>query len=309
MKPNSRRAIIAAFLSNLGVAAAKLFGWSMTGAASMLAEAIHSLADTSDQGLLLLGGALARRRQDARHPFGYGRERYFWSFVVALVIFALGSAFAVYEGIEKLVHPHRLEDPGWAIGILLVAMLLEGWSLRTAVHQAEPLRRGRTWWRFIRDAKIPELPVVLLEDAGALVGLTVALAGVVLAETTGQVRFDALGSLAIGLLLGAIAVVLAVEMRSLLLGEAARAEDIRALREAVLSHPRVQRLISMRTEHLGPEELLVAAKVEMDDALDFRQVAATIDEIEQILRRAVPIAKIIYLEPDIFHPERRDPPQ
>jgi len=306
MNSGSRRAIIAAFLANLGIAVAKFVGWAITGASSMLAEAIHSVADTSNQGLLLLGGALSRRREDAEHPFGYGRERYFWSFVVALVIFALGAAFALVEGVSKLRHPHPLESPGWALAILAVGLVFEGASLLTAIRESAPLRRGRSWWRFIHEAKVPELPVVLLEDSGALVGLTLAMLGIGLAQLTGDARFDALGSLAIGVLLGVIAVVLAMEMRSLLLGEAARREDARALRRVVEDHPLVHRLIHMRTEHIGPEQLLVAVKVEMDRSLDFEKLVAGINDLEQALRRAVPIARVIYVEPDIYRP-RREP--
>jgi len=264
------------------------------------------VADTSNQGLLLLGGALSRRREDAEHPFGYGRERYFWSFVVALVIFALGSAFALVEGVSKLRNPHPLESPGWALAILAVGLVFEGASLLTAIRESAPLRRGRSWWRFIHEAKVPELPVVLLEDSGALVGLTLAMLGIGLAQLTGDARFDALGSLAIGVLLGVIAVVLAMEMRSLLLGEAARREDARALRRVVEDHPLVHRLIHMRTEHIGPEQLLVAVKVEMDRSLDFEKLVAGINDLEQALRRAVPIARVIYVEPDIYRP-RREP--
>jgi len=306
MNSGSKRAIIAAFLANLGIAVAKFVGWAVTGASSMLAEAIHSVADTSNQGLLLLGGALSRRREDAEHPFGYGRERYFWSFVVALVIFALGSAFALVEGVSKLRNPHPLESPGWALAILAVGLVFEGASLLTAIRESAPLRRGRSWWRFIHEAKVPELPVVLLEDSGALVGLTLAMLGIGLAQLTGDARFDALGSLAIGVLLGVIAVVLAMEMRSLLLGEAARREDARALRRVVEDHPLVHRLIHMRTEHIGPEQLLVAVKVEMDRSLDFEKLVAGINDLEQALRRAVPIARVIYVEPDIYRP-RREP--
>ena len=306
MNSGSKRAIIAAFLANLGIAVAKFVGWAITGASSMLAEAIHSVADTSNQGLLLLGGALSRRREDAEHPFGYGRERYFWSFVVALVIFALGSAFALVEGVSKLRNPHPLESPGWALAILAVGLVFEGASLLTAIRESAPLRRGRSWWRFIHEAKVPELPVVLLEDSGALVGLTLAMLGIGLAQLTGDARFDALGSLAIGVLLGVIAVVLAMEMRSLLLGEAARREDARALRRVVEDHPLVHRLIHMRTEHIGPEQLLVAVKVEMDRSLDFEKLVAGINDLEQALRRAVPIARVIYVEPDIYRP-RREP--
>ncbi|MBI2877596.1 MAG: cation diffusion facilitator family transporter [Candidatus Tectomicrobia bacterium] len=304
MKSNSSKAIIAAFLANLGIAVAKLVGFIFTGAASMLAEMIHSLADSSNQGLLILGGKLARRTATLDHPFGYGRERYFWSFVVALVIFALGSAFAIYEGIEKLFHPHELESPLWAVGILVVAVVLESFSMWTAVREANHERGEQSWWAFIRHAKVPELPVVLLEDLGALLGLVLALVGVGLAMLTGKARFDALGSLAIGLLLGVIAVVLAIEMRSLLLGEAASLKVLDTLHEVIQAHPSVRRLIHMRTQHIGPEELLVAAKVEFERELTLEGVAAAIDALEDRLRQRVPIARMIYLEPDIYHPGR-----
>lgn len=307
-RAHARRAIIAAFLANLGIAIAKLIGFVFTGAASMLAESIHSVADTANEGLLLLGGALSRRRETEEHPFGYGRERYFWAFVVALVIFSMGSVFAVYEGVEKLIEPHQLESPLWAVGILLVAMLLEAWSLRTAAQESNRVRGKLGWWAFIRRSKIPELPVVLLEDLGALVGLLLALIGVGLAMLTGDARFDAIGSLAIGVLLFAIAVVLAIEMRSLLIGESASGKVITALRQAIESHPPVRRLIHMRTEHIGPEELLVAVKVEFDSELDFEGVCAAINAMEVVMRRAVPIARVIYIEPDIYRPARSDEP-
>lgn len=302
----SRRAIIAAFLANLGIAVAKLVGFFFTGAASMMAEAIHSFADTSNQGLLILGGRLARRAETPEHPFGYGRERYFWSFVVALVIFSLGAVFAAYEGITKLIHPHAIDSPGWAVGILLVALVLEGWSLRTAVRESNRVRAGMSWWAFIRRSKVPELPVVLLEDLGALLGLVLALVGVSLAMLSGDPRFDALGSLAIGLLLGVIAAVLAIEMRSLLLGESASRTTLARLQEVVTAHPAVCRLIHMRTEHIGPEELLVGVKVELQAELDFANLAQKINEIEKRLREAVPIARIIYIEPDVYGEGRCD---
>lgn len=299
---DERRAIIAAFLANLGIAVAKMVGFVFTGAASMLAEAVHSFADTSNQGLLILGGRLSRRDETPDHPFGYGRERYFWSFVVALVIFSLGAVFAAYEGVDKLLAPHRIESPGWAVGILVVALVLEALSLRTAVRESNRVRAGLSWWAFVRRAKVPELPVVLLEDLGALLGLAFALAGVGLAVLTGDPRFDALGSLAIGLLLAVIATVLAIEMRSLLLGEAASRKTIGRLRGAIESHPAVCRLIHMRTEHIGPEELLVGAKVELQQDLDFGRLAETIDEIEERIRGTVPIARIVYIEPDVYRP-------
>jgi cation diffusion facilitator family transporter len=264
----------------------------------MLAEAIHSLADTGNQGLLFLGGSRAKRAATEMHPFGYGRERYFWSFVVALVLFSMGSLFALFEGFEKLRHPHELESVGWAVGILLVAIVLEIFSFRTAIREARHVKGDRSWWRFIRQSKAPELPVVLLEDLGALVGLCFALTGVGLAEATGDPRWDALGSVAIGLLLGVIAAILAIEMKSLLIGEAASPEELAGIERVIESSPRVRRLIHMRTEHVGPDQVLVAAKIELDDHLTFADVTDAVNETEAAVRAAYPSARYVYLEPD-----------
>src|SRR5947209_2618478 len=233
MQEASRRAIVAAFAANLGIAVAKFLGFAFTGAASMLAEAVHSVADTANQGLLMLGGSRAKQPATAEHPFGYGRERYFWAFVVALVIFSMGSLFALFEGVQKLRTPHALESAPWAVAILVVAMVFESLSLRTAARQSAEGKAGLSWWKFIRRSKTPELPVVLLEDFGALVGLSMALAGVGLAELTGNPRFDAVGSVSIGLLLAAIAFTLVVEMKSLLIGEAASPVMIASIRHAM----------------------------------------------------------------------------
>jgi cation diffusion facilitator family transporter len=295
----SRRAIIAAFLANLGIAAAKLVAFLFTGAASMLAETVHSLADTGNQALLLLGSSRAGRAASPEHPFGYGRERYFWSFVVALVLFSLGSLFAIYEGVDKLRHPHDLVAPQWAIGVLLVAIVLEAWSFRTAFVEANAVRGDQNLWRFIRRAKSPELPVVLLEDTGALLGLAFALLGVGLAVWTGNARFDALGSVAIGILLAVIAVVLAIEMKSLLIGESAAPEMQQRIRTAIEGSEPVKRLIHLRTLHLGPDELLVGAKVEFSSQLDLPGLARAIDEVEVRVRDEVSEARVIYIEPDI----------
>jgi cation diffusion facilitator family transporter len=295
----SRTAIIAAFFANLGIALAKFVGFFFTGAASMLAEAVHSVADTSNQGLLLLGERKARRRPTPEHPFGFGTERYFWAFVVALVIFTLGSLFALFEGEEKLRHPHKLESAGWAVAILLLAIVFESFSLRTAVRESRHVKGDESWWAFIRRAKVPELPVVLLEDTGALIGLVFALFGVGLAEVTGNARFDAAGSIAIGVLLGVIAMILVVEMKSLLIGEAASPAVMADIARAIESAPDVRSLIHMRTQHLGPDELLVAAKVEFDDHLTIAELATVIDDVEAAMRAAVPAARVIYIEPDI----------
>lgn len=300
MEGGSRKAIVAAFAANLGIAIAKVIGFMFTGAASMLAEAIHSFADTSNQGLLILGGRMASKERNAEHPFGFGRERFFWAFIVAMIIFSLGSLFAMYEGIEKILDPHELDDHIWAVGILAVAIILESMSLRTAVVEARKIKGERTWWGFIRHSKVPELPVVLLEDIGALVGLVLALMGIGLAMVTGDPVFDAIGSLSIGILLGIIAVILGIEMRSLLLGESASEEAIKKLEAAIISHPDCCRIIHMRTEHIGPDELLVALKVELNGQLDTAGVARAINEIEARMRSTLGLKLTIYIEPDLF---------
>ncbi|MCY4629868.1 MAG: cation diffusion facilitator family transporter [bacterium] len=294
------KSVVAALVANTGIAVAKFVGFFFTGSSSMLAEAIHSVADAGNQALLLLGVRRATKRPSAEHPFGYGRERYFWSFIVALVIFTLGAGFAVYEGIDKVRHPHDIRGVWWAVGILGTGILLEGLSFRTAIGEARPLRGDTTWWRFIRRSRSPELPVVLLEDLGALAGLVVALAAVVLADVTGNAVWDGIGTLCIGALLGVIAILLAVELKSLLIGEGALPEHRRHLLEAASAAPEVRRVIHLRTQHLGPEELLVALKAEFDPALDVAGLAAAIDAAEARLRAAVPITQVIYVEPDLF---------
>lgn len=294
------RAIVAAAVANLGIAIAKFVGFAITGSSSMLAEGIHSVADTTNQGLLVFGGRRAARPPTPEHPFGFGRDRYFWAFIVALVLFSVGGAFAVYEGVEKLRHPHEMDSPMVAVVILVVAIGLESYSLRTAVREARPARGNRSWAAYIRRSKSPELPVVLLEDLGALIGLVLALAGVGLATLTGEPRWDGAGTLAIGVLLVLIAAVLAREMKSLLIGEAATSEDQIAIAAAIAATPAVRGLIHMRTQHLGPDELLVAAKIELEPDLTTAEMAAAIDRTEAAIRAAVPIARVIYLEPDLL---------
>ncbi|GEL16949.1 cation diffusion facilitator family transporter [Pseudonocardia asaccharolytica] len=293
------RAIIAALLANAGIAAAKFVGYVVTGSSSMLAEAVHSVADTSNQGLLLLGGKRAQRAATAEHPFGYGRDRYFYSFVVALLLFTLGAAFAIYEGIHKLEHPEPLRTPLVAVIILVVAIVLESFSFRTAIHESAPLKGRGTWWQFIRQSKVPELPVVLLEDLGALVGLVLALAGVGLTVLTGDPVWDAVGTLCIGTLLGIIAIILIIEMKSLLIGEGALPPVLARIVAELSAGEHVQRVIHIRTQYLGPEELLVAAKIALSPGASVEQVAHAIDDAEGRVRAAVPEARVIYLEPDL----------
>lgn len=295
----SRRAIVAALLANAGIALAKFVGFLITGSSSMLAEGVHSVADTSNQGLLLWGQRQAAKEPDALHQFGYGRSRYFYSFVVALVLFSLGAAFALYEGYEKVVHPHELSSPYVAIAILVVAIGLEGFSFRTAVVESRPLKGPGSWWRFIRTSRSPELPVVLLEDTGALIGLVFALAGVGLTMATGNPIWDGVGTLCIGALLAVIAVILMVEMHSALIGEGATPQEGDAIRQALERTARVDRVIHLRTQYLSPDELLVGAKIALAPETDLATVAATIDAAEVAVRAAVPAVTVIYLEPDL----------
>lgn len=294
------KAIIAAFFANLGIAIAKFIAFGFTRSSSMLAEAIHSVADTGNQGLLLLGGRLARRKADDQFQFGFGRERYFWSFIVALVLFSIGSLFAIYEGIEKIRHPHEIESPIWAFLVLGFAIVLEAFSFRVAVRESRPLKGQATWWNFVRHARIPELPVVLLEDLGAMIGLIFAFVSVTIAVVFDAPVWDGIGTLAIGVLLGVIAVVLAIEMRSLLLGESATPANLKKIRAAIASSPGVTNIIHLRTQHLGPEELLVGAKVAFDPGLDLKGIAAAINEAERRVREQVPMARPMYIEPDIL---------
>jgi len=300
MAGGSTRAITAAFLANAGIAIAKFIGFVFTGASSLLAESIHSVADAGNQALLLLGGRLARRRADDQYQFGFGRERYFWSFVVALVLFSLGSLFALYEGFEKIRHPHPIDSPIWAFGILGVAIVLESISFRVAIRESRPLKGKATWWRFIKRSRVPELPVVLLEDLGALLGLMFAFTAVAIAVVFDAPVWDGIGTLAIGVLLGVIAIVLAIEMRSLLLGESATPAHRRRIEEAILATPGVTRIIHLRTQHLGPEEILVGVKVAFDRNLDTEGLATAINTAEERVRREVPQVSPMYIEPDLY---------
>ncbi|TPG34529.1 cation diffusion facilitator family transporter [Mycolicibacterium hodleri] len=295
----SKRAIIAALLANAGIAVAKFVGFLITGSSSMLAEAVHSVADTSNQGLLLWGQREADKKPDALHQFGYGRSRYFYSFVVALVLFTLGAAFALYEGYEKVIHPHELTAPLVAVAILVVAICLESYSFRTAMVESRPLKGPGSWWRFIRTSRNPELPVVLLEDTGALIGLALALVGVGLTMATGNPVWDGVGTLCIGALLAVIAVILMIEMHSALIGEGATIQEGETIRIALEQTDHIDRVIHLRTQYMGPDDMLVGAKIALASGTELATVAATIDAAEAAIRAAVPAATVIYLEPDL----------
>jgi cation diffusion facilitator family transporter len=288
-------------LANLGIAVTKFIAWLLTSSSSMLAESIHSVADSGNQALLLLGGRRARREATPQHPFGYGRERYIYAFIVSIVLFSVGGLFALYEGYHKLSHPEPITAWHWVpVLVLVVAIVLESFSFRTAIVESNHVRGTTSWKDFVRHAKAPELPVVLLEDLGALVGLVLALVGVGLTLITGDGMWDGLGTVAIGLLLVTIAVILAIETKSLLLGESATDDDVRKIEQALLDGDGVDRIIHMKTLHLGPEELLVAAKIAVRNEDTAGDVAGAIDAAEQRVRAVVPIARVIYLEPDIY---------
>ena len=292
------RAVLAALAANTGIAITKFIAFLLTGISSMLAEAIHSVADSGNQVLLLVGGKRSRREADEEHPFGYGRDRYIYAFIVAIVLFSIGGLFAIYEGYHKLTNPEELTSPVWAIGVLVVAIGLEGYSLRTAVKETGAVKGdSQTYWQFIRRARQPELPVILLEDVGAITGLVLALFGVGLTAATGNGVFDGLGTICIGVLLVVIAVILATETKSLLLGESATPQDVAKIRGALEGTG--TSIIHMKTMHLGPDEVLVAAKIAVQRGDTAAEIAEDIDAAERRIRDAVPIARVIYLEPDL----------
>lgn len=311
------RAVIAALLANTGIAVTKFAAFALTGMSSMLAEGIHSVADAGNQGLLLLGGNRAKRPATAEHPFGYGRERYVYAFIVAIVLFSVGGLFALYEGYHKWHESQDLTgydpfDNRWwwvPLAVLVVAIALESMSFRTAIHEGNKARGDRPWFGFIRAAKAPELPVILLEDFAALVGLGLALLGVGLTLLTSDPLFDALGTGAIGVLLVTVAMVLAVEMKSLLLGESASIGDQRRIATGIEETDGVDRIIHMKTLHLGPEEVLVGVKIAVTRDDDAIELARAIDAAESAARAAVPNLRLVmYVEPDLDRAGRPSDP-
>ena len=300
------RAVVAAFAANLGIAVIKFVAFLLTGSASMLAESVHSVADTGNQVLLFVGRGRSTGQASDEHPFGFGRERYFYGFVVSVMLFTVGAAFSVYDGVHKIINPESVRSPGIAFGVLALSAVLEGFSLRTGIKEANLVRGGRNWGTFIRRSKAPELPVVLLEDVAALIGLAFAFAGVALSVLTDDGRWDGVGSLAIGLLLATAAAILAIEMKSLLIGESASPEVNQMIVGALEEGPELVQVIHLRTVHISPDSVLVAAKVAVRDTDSAAQITAGIDAAERRVRAVVPIAKVIYLEPDIYRPRQAD---
>jgi len=289
-------------LANLGIAVTKLIAALFSGSGAMLAEAVHSFADTINQVLLLIGGRRSTKAADEEHPFGYGRARFLYGFLVAIILFTVGGAYSLYEGVHKLQNPEPLEVPWLPIVVILISMVLEGFSFRTARHESLPFKGSGSWVSFIRRAKAPELPIVLLEDTAALTGLTFALIGVGLTIITGNPLFDAVGTLFIGALLIAVAVILGIETKSLLIGEGASPENLATIRDVMNAHPTVESLIHMKTLYLGPDELMIAAKVAFPKATRLVEIATAIDALEAEIRAKIPAARVIYIEPDLYQP-------
>jgi cation diffusion facilitator family transporter len=293
------KAVVAALAANLGIAVSKFVAFAFTGSSSMLSEAIHSVADAGNQTLLLVGNKRSKKPSSQLHQFGHGRRRYVYGFIVAIVLFVVGGVFSLYEGLHKFQNPEVLNDAWIALTVLIVAIVLESLSFRTAIRETNRVRGKRSFPRFLRDSRQPELPVILLEDLGALVGLLFALTGVTMSVVTGDGRWDGLGAMAVGTLLVVIAIFLAIEMSAMLVGESALPEEEEAIRAALTASPLVDRVIHLRTLHVGPDELLVGAKIAIRDSATGAQIAAGIDAAEKSLRAAVPSAKYVYLEPDL----------
>lgn len=295
------RAIVAAMLANLGIAVTKLIAALFSGSGAMLAEAVHSFADTINQVLLLVGGRRSTKAADEEHPFGYGRARFLYGFLVAIILFSVGGAYSIYEGVHKLQNPEPLDVPWLPIVVILISMVLEGFSFRTARHESLPFKGSGSWISFIRRAKAPELPIVLLEDTAALTGLFFALIGVGLTVITGNPLFDSIGTLFIGALLILVAVILGIETKSLLIGEGASPENVATIRDTINAHSTVESLIHMKTLYLGPDELMIAAKVAFPKATRLVEIATAIDALEADIRAKIPTARVIYIEPDLYH--------
>jgi cation diffusion facilitator family transporter len=293
------KAVIAALLANTGIAISKFFAFAITGSTSMLSEAIHSVADAFNQVLLLIGGKRSKRVADDKYQFGYGRVRYVYGFMVAIVLFMVGGIYSFYEGLHKWNHPEPVKDFWIAIIVLLVAIVLESLSFRTAIIETNKVRGSRSFAKFVKDSRQPELPVILLEDFGALIGLNFALIGVSAAVITGDGRWDGLGAMAIGSLLIIIAIILVREMAGMLVGEGALPEEYDAVHAALTSAPLVDRVIHLRTLHVGPDALLVGAKIAITKTDSADEIAKGIDEAERLLRIAVPSAQYVFLEPDL----------
>jgi cation diffusion facilitator family transporter len=303
--------VVAALFTNIIAGLAKIGGFLVTGSAALLAEGVRSAAAATNQTLLLAGSRRARRGATLPHPHGLGRDHYFWSFVVALLATSMGAAFAIVFGALRVRQPDELVRPEVALAILGAAIVLKSLSFGAAIAAAHRLKRQTSWWRFVRRAVQPHIPMVLVQDLGALTGLLLATAAVSASMVTGDPLYDAIGSILVGVVMLLATIAAAVLMKGLLIGESASHDDEEGIAAAIEIEPCVTRIVHMRCQHIGPEELLVGAKVELVDGLELGEVAEVVARVEASVRRAVPAARIMYLEPDVFRttlPHDLDPP-
>ncbi len=288
--------LIGAIAANLGIAVSKFVAAAITGSSSMLSEGIHSLVDTGNGALLLLGEKRSRRPADDEHPFGHGKELYFWSLVVAITIFGIGGGMAVYEGIEHIVHPRAIENVGWNYAVLLVAILFEGGSWFLAFRAFRAQAAGKGTWQALQSSKDPSVYTVLLEDSAAIAGLVVALCGVTLGHLFGWTLADGVASIVIGLLLAAVAVFLAIESRGLLVGEAMDREAVQSIRAIAADDPDVETVLPPLTMQLSPSEVLLNLEVRFRAGLDVRELEAVVARLEDGIRAKHPEVHKMFIE-------------
>lgn len=296
MEVKGRSIVVVALAANLGIAIVKFVAAAVTGSSAMLAEGIHSLVDTTDGALLLLGIKLSKRPPDPQHPFGHGKELYVWALVVGMLVFSVGGGMSIYEGILRLSHPEPVTSYAWSYSVLGAAFLLELGSWIVALRGFRRRANGRSAYRYIRSTKDPTTFVILLEDSAALLGVLIAALGIGLAQATRRPQFDGAASVLIGLLLAGVAVVLTREARELLIGESAHPRTVEVIRDVVLRDPDVEAASRPLTMHLGPDEIIVNVDVRFRDSLGANDLPAAIERVEREVRRQEPMAKYIAIE-------------
>ncbi len=293
----SVKSIIFALSANLGIAITKTIAAVMTGSGAMLAESIHSYADCGNQGLLFLGLKAAKKKPDTEHPLGYGMSTYFWSFIVALMLFSMGGLFSIYEGIHKLHSNEEINNPLIAIVVLSVSIVLEGASLWGCITQINKIRRGGSLWKWLKNSRQSELVVVFGEDVAALLGLTFALVAVILAHITGNPIFDSIGSIGIGVLLVIVSFFVAIKIKSLLIGQSAD-ESVRTdLTSFLEARPEIQKVLNLITLQLGPQ-IMVTIKAQMAEEKSIAKLIEDINNCEKELKKAFPTVQWVFFEPD-----------
>lgn len=298
MSAHNNRTLLIAFAANLGIAVSKFAAAAFTGSSAMLTEGVHSVVDSSNQLLLIWGRRQARKPPDENHPFGYGRELYFWSFVVAVLVFALGAGVSVYEGVVHILHPEEAVSPYIAYGVLLVAFVLEGGSTWAAFQEFRQAKGALGWWEAVRRSKDPPAFIVLLENGAAMAGLVAAAIGLMLSQLTGNPFYDGAASVVIGIILALTAFVLAVESKALLIGEAAEPEIVEGLRTAAAGRPGIVGIGRILTVHSAPDQITAMMSVDFDDAITAGEAERIVCEIEDEVARRWPIVKRLFIRPE-----------